>query len=143
MRLFNGLTDEEQHSVLHYCVDTVLTDIVNDGENLDLIADEEVELKADFDEMLVHIKTLSTFEEKAEYIMNNDDLAAMVFDIAADMAHNSYYPDWAENCIFPDAYELSEDEEDAEDIKEDEAIEMDEEGNIIPPKIKKKISQLN
>jgi hypothetical protein len=140
MRLFNSLSDSEQHSVLHYCVDTVLTDIVSDGENLNLIADEEIELKADFDEMLVHIKTLTTFEEKAEYIMNNDDFAAMVFDIAADMAHGSFYPNWSENCIFPDAYE-EEDDLDEDDLEEGETINLDEEGNVLPQK--KKVSQLN
>ena len=45
MKLFWQLTERDQNNALHHCADMVITDMIEEGVQLDPLTDEEERLK--------------------------------------------------------------------------------------------------
>ena len=132
MRLFYQLSESEQNDVLHHCANLVVKDMIDDGVKLDPISEEEHDLKNKLEEAIVHIKTLSSKEEKTNYLLGDSGVSKSIYDIALEMAKSAFYHDEEELIIFPGSLNHEEHE-------------YDEEENLLPelsPK-KPKISPLN
>jgi hypothetical protein len=103
MRLYYQLDAEEQDNVIDHCVSIVLDDIIENGLILEPHCEHEEELKVKFDMAKEHIATIQDPSDKIDYLMNDQDIADAVFDIAMDMAKNAFYHEQDEMVFFPDA----------------------------------------
>jgi hypothetical protein len=100
MRLFYQLTEQDQNSALHYCADIVVEDLIEDGVKLEPITKEDVTLKEKLDIAVAHMKMLSTYEEKASYLMSDTELSKAIYEIALEMAKSTFYHDDEELVIY-------------------------------------------
>lgn len=129
MKLFWQLTDDEQHEALHYCADMVIQDILDGESHLEPSNDEENKLKEKLDKSIEHIKTLATDSERVDYLLNDEMISKMIFDIGLDLARSAYY---------------HEDDEISINISALQPDNLEESNEELPPiNTNKKISSLN
>jgi len=122
MRLFWQLTETDQNNALHHCADIVVEDLIEDGVKIDPITEDDKILKQKLEAAVDHIKTLSTHEEKEEYLLNDQFIAKAIYEIALEMAKSSYFMNDEERVIYPEALVNNEEEVYDEDIIEDIAV---------------------
>lgn len=103
MKLFYQLTEKEQNEVLHHCANIVIQDMIDDGVKLEPLSEDEASLKEKLEAAIQHIKTLSSKEEKATYLLNDPTVSRAIYDIALEMAKSGFYHDEEELVIFPSA----------------------------------------
>lgn len=130
MKLFYQLSEKTQNEVLHHCANIVMQDMIDDGIKLEPLNDEEASLKEKLEDAIKHIKTISSKEEKTNYLLGDAVVSRAIYDIALEMAKGAFYHDDSELVIYPDSL----------------GCDHDDETNLLPettaPK-KKKVSELN
>lgn len=107
-----------------------MQDMIDDGVKLEPLNDEEVSLKEKLENAIRHIKTLSTREEKTNYLLGDAIVSRAIYDIALEMAKGAFFHDEEELVIYPSTLKQ-------EDIEEE---------NLLPEsslKKTKKVSHLN
>lgn len=102
MRLFHQLTEDERHDAMHYCMDEVLDNIICGDIKLSVDPEDDAVLSAELQTASDHIKTLEEDEDKVDYLMNNEKISSIIFDLASNMAHSAYYHSSDEYVIYPD-----------------------------------------
>jgi hypothetical protein len=132
MKLFYQLQELEQNEALHYCLHIVLDDLIEEGVDIEPVSDEDFLLKEKLDAAVKHINTLTTHEEKEDYLMSDAFLSKAIYDIALEMAKGAFYHEEDELTLMID--DLHHDHHNDEDLAEDI--------NLINVK-SKKTSQLN
>jgi hypothetical protein len=121
MKLFHQLDHEQQHAAIHYCIDLVLNNMMEEGVDAPCEHDdpEEAEMKQKMADAIEHAKTLPTYEDQLDFIMADEDLNNILHSIAESMAMTVYFHDDSEMIIFES--EIT-DEEDGDEVKEDDML---------------------
>jgi len=97
MRLFFQLNEEEQVNAINYCVNIVIGDLIEKNVN---IPDEEKELQAHINAVMLKIKDMETVEEKTNFIMQDEIAYNFVFEVAMEMSKSAFYHDDEEFILF-------------------------------------------
>ena len=102
MKLFHQLTDEQRHSAIHYCLDIVVHNMIEDNgaEIYPEDDDEEIEMKSKLNEAIEHIKQYTDMADKLDYLMSDDDINGMLHQIAENVCQTAYYHSDDEMVIF-------------------------------------------
>jgi len=101
MKLFYQLDEKTQNEVLHHCANIVMQDMIDDGVKLEPLSDEEASLKEKLEAAIRHIKTLSTKEDKTNYLLGDAVVSRAIYDIALEMAKSGFFHDEEELVIYP------------------------------------------
>ena len=117
MKLFYQLQELEQNEALHHCVHMVLDDLIEDGVDIEPVSDEDFLLKEKLEAAVKHISTLTTREEKEDYLMSDSFLSKAIYDIALEMAKGGFYHESDELIMLID--DLQHNHKDDEDLMED------------------------
>lgn len=115
MKLFYQLDEEEQNNALQHCADMVIDDLLDGGIDIDPTTDEDARFKERLDAAVEHIKEISEVQEKVDYLMNDPDISAAVYDIALEMAKGAFYHEEGELVIYPDGLVDSEEVDHTDD----------------------------
>jgi hypothetical protein len=133
MKLFNQLNEIEQEEIVDHCVDLILDDMTDEETSFKPVIDEESQNhdESSHERKLIraleHIKTLSTKEEKTEYLMSDECVADTIYGMAFSMASQAYCHDNDDLVIFydsidPDTIEHEEDcPNNPENLKKEDA----------------------
>jgi len=126
MKLFFQLNSKEQDIAVEYCADFVLKNTIENGLNIEINEDpENFELKNKIDDLLARLKkdkTLTTFQEKIDFLMAEEFFVETIYDLSTELANNAYYHENDELVIYTDSLESSDqspesNEEDQDDKK--------------------------
>jgi hypothetical protein len=119
MKLFYQLQELEQNEALHHCLHMVLDDLIEDGVDIEPVSDEDFILKEKLEAAVKHVNTLTTHEEKEDYLMSDSFLSKAIYDIALEMAKGGFYHEHDELILLID--DLHPDHKD-EDLMDDIAL---------------------
>jgi hypothetical protein len=120
MKLFYQLDHEQKHSAIHYNIDFVLQNMLEEGINIDPEVDdeEEIEMKEKLISLLEQSKQFPEYSDKYDFIMEDEDANAIIHNIAEDMSKTCFYHSDDEIVIFES--EISPDDDG--EIKEDDML---------------------
>jgi hypothetical protein len=120
MKLFYQLDHEQQHAAIHYQIDIVLQNMLEDGIDIDPEMDdeEEIEMKEKLMSLLEQSKQFPEYSDKYDFIMDDEDANAILHNIAEDMAKTCWYANDSE-CV---VYEGEITPEDSDEVKEDDML---------------------
>jgi len=111
MKLFFQLNSKEQDIAVEYCADFVLKNTIENGLNIEINEDpENFELKNKIDDLLARLKkdkTLTTFQEKIDFLMAEEFFVETIYDLSTELANNAYYHENDELVIYTDSLESS------------------------------------
>ena len=99
MKLFYQLTDEQQNNAIHYQLDIILNDILENGNR----AHEECEQDEVHQKLMTAIdkmKDLSDVGDKIDLLLGDEDISEMLHDTAYDMARDVMYAADDEMVVF-------------------------------------------
>ena len=120
MQLFHKLCEHYQDSAVNYCATVIAGDIIHGNVDLGQFS---VELQAQIKKALDDARNMDE-EGKFKFLLEtNEALADVIWDMAANMAHDSYYIDMGENVIhIADLYHPDEEEHTHEQEDKDTGI---------------------
>src|SRR5271165_4680673 len=119
MKLFYQLNHEQKHAAIHYNIDFVLQNMLEEGIDIDPEDDEEeVEMKERLISLLDQSKQFSEYSQKYDFIMEDEDANIILHNIAEDMSKTCYYHSDDEIVIFES--EIT--PEDSDEVKEDDVL---------------------
>lgn len=90
MRLFHQLTEEDQHNAIHYCMQSLIQDMLEDGVELEPHSEEDGKMKAVLEKVVAEAKQLPE-NQQFDFLTNHKEAGSIVFDISVDMARSAYY----------------------------------------------------
>ena len=119
MKLFYQLDPEQKHNAIHYMIDIVIQNMIEDGVETDSDDDEEeIEMKEKMREAFEHIKQFDQYEDKIDYLMSDEDINSILHQIGENMAVGAYYHEDSEMVVFEG--EIT--HEDEEEINDDQLV---------------------
>jgi hypothetical protein len=125
MKLFHQLSEEEKNQAIHYCINLVVEDMIDDGAKVSPETEDEFDFHSKLSNAIVHAKGLATQEEQLKYLLEDDEISAMLHDFALGVAQTAFYHDTSELVIFPehlngeaDVTNENTDEEDIDDVNQ-------------------------
>jgi len=96
MQLFHKLCEHYQDSAVNYCATIIAGDIIHGNVDLEQFS---VEFQAQIKKALTDIQNMDE-EAKFKFVLEtNEPLADVIWDMAVNMAHDSYYVDDGESVI--------------------------------------------
>lgn len=145
MKIFSQLDEKTREHAVHFAQHEVIDSFIANGVEAEPTTEED---KAEFQKIadaLQHANTLEEYEDKIEYLFENEAVWDLSFSLALDMAQSAYYHEADETVFYLDA--ISECFDDEEEVKSDTLNDKDKDeekmADIIPFPSKKPANTLN
>jgi len=143
MQLFYSLKEDDKHNAIHYCMHNVVDDLLNNTLEVEVACDDDCQSRAALEDAIIEAKKLSE-EQQFEFLVSHDIVGQIIFDIAIDMARNSYYMSNNEMVIYHEDLRCDDDDFD-DDMDDDDGDEDDDtaEEKLPQPNVSNKNNVLN
>lgn len=130
MKLFHQLSEEEKNQAIHYCINLVVEDMIEDGAKVSPETEDEFDFHSKLSNAIERAKDFKTIEEQVKYLLEDEEISAMLHDFAFGVAQTAFFHNLDELVIFPEQFS-----EDAKVFKEDELDNDIEDVNQLTSKI--------
>lgn len=118
MKLFHQLEESDQHNAIHYCMHTVVEDMLDDGVQIEAFSEEDKKMRAILEDALS--EALEAPEDRRfELLTSHKGAGQYIFDIALDMARASWYHSDEDMVINYESLQFHDEENESDDVTDD------------------------
>lgn len=122
MKLFHQLSEEEKNQAIHYCINLVVEDMIEDGAKVSPETEDEFDFHSKLSNAIECAKDFKTIEEQVKYLLEDEEISAMLHDFAFGVAQTAFYMDSTELVIFPEHFNGEADTSDEDSGNDEEDI---------------------